>query len=68
MDTITEIKADDKETVIITLQNGSADFPTLCTDYHLVIGAARDGKIDWESCNGTGGYIFVSHERGGAWC
>jgi len=30
---ITEIKADGKDTVIVTLQSGSADFPTLCTDY-----------------------------------
>jgi len=62
--TITDIKADGKDTVIVTLQSGSADFPTLCTDYHLVIGAARDGKVDWESCNGTGGYTLVSHEPG----
>jgi peptide/nickel transport system substrate-binding protein len=62
--TIADIKADGKDTVIVTLQSGSADFPTLCTDYHLVIGAARDGKVDWESCNGTGGYRQVSHEPG----
>jgi peptide/nickel transport system substrate-binding protein len=64
VDTIADIKADGKDTVIITLKSGSADFPTLCTDYHLVIGAARDGKIDWDACNGTGGYTQVSHERG----
>jgi peptide/nickel transport system substrate-binding protein len=64
VDTISDIKADGKDTVVFTLKSGSADFPTLCTDYHLVIGAAHDGKIDWEACNGTGGYKFVSHERG----
>src|SRR5438105_3599223 len=35
--TIADVRADDKSTVIITLQSGSADFPVLCTDYHLVI-------------------------------
>ena len=62
--TIADVKADGKDRVIVTLQSGSADFPTLCTDYHLVIGAARDGKVNWESCNGTGGYTQVSHEPG----
>src|SRR5690348_12580863 len=61
---IADVKADGKDTVVVTLTNGSADFPTLCTDYHLVIGAARDGKIDWDACNGTGGYKFVSHQAG----
>ena len=64
VDTIADIKADGKDTVIFTLKSGSADFPVLCTDYHLVVGASRDGKIDWEACNGTGGYRHVSHERG----
>ena len=64
VDTIEDIKADGKDAVIVTLKSGSADFPVLCTDYHLVIGAAKDGKVDWEPCNGTGGYTHVSHERG----
>jgi peptide/nickel transport system substrate-binding protein len=29
-----------------------------------VIGPARDGRIDWETATGTGGYVLVSHERG----
>jgi peptide/nickel transport system substrate-binding protein len=62
--TIADLKADGKDTVVVTLTSGSADFPTLCTDYHLVIGAAKDGKLDWDACNGTGGYKFVSHEPG----
>jgi peptide/nickel transport system substrate-binding protein len=61
---IADIKADGKDTVIVTLKEGSADFPVLCTDYHLVIGAARDGKIDWDKCNGTGGYRFEAYQTG----
>jgi peptide/nickel transport system substrate-binding protein len=64
VDGIADIKPDGKDAVIVTLKEGSADFPALCTDYHLVIGAARDGKIDWNACNGTGGYKLVSYERG----
>lgn len=61
---IDDVKADGKDTVVVTLKEGSADFPVLCTDYHLVIGAARDGKINWDSCNGTGGYKFESYQAG----
>jgi len=61
---ISEIKADGKDTVVVTLTSGSADFPSLCTDYHLVIGPAKDGKVDWEAVDGTGGYAVDQHERG----
>src|SRR5215472_16420313 len=61
---IADIKADSKDTVIVTLNEGSADFPVLCSDYHLVIGEGRDGKVNWDANNGTGGYKFVSHQPG----
>ena len=61
---IADIKADGKDTVVVTLKEPSADFPVLCSDYHLVIAAARDGKINWDACNGTGGYKFVSYQTG----
>jgi peptide/nickel transport system substrate-binding protein len=61
---IADVKADGKDTVVVTLKEGSADFPVLCTDYHLVIGAARDGKINWDACNGTGGYKFDAYQTG----
>jgi peptide/nickel transport system substrate-binding protein len=61
---ITDIRADGNDTVVVELDQGNADFPYLCTDYHLVIGAAVDGRIDWEAAIGTGGYVFVSHDRG----
>ena len=64
VDQITDIKADGKGSVVFTLAQGNADFPYMCTDYHLVIGPAVNGKIDWEPAIGTGGYVFVTHERG----
>ncbi|MBI1774151.1 MAG: ABC transporter substrate-binding protein [Proteobacteria bacterium] len=64
VDAITDVKADGKDRVIFTLASGSADFPALSTDYHLSIGPAKDGKVDWEAAVGTGAYRLVSHERG----
>jgi len=37
LETVTDVKADGPETVIFTLSAGSADFPYLLSDYHLVI-------------------------------
>jgi peptide/nickel transport system substrate-binding protein len=64
VDAIADIKADGKDTVVVTLASGSADFPHLVTDYHLVIGPAVEGKVNWEAAIGTGGYTLASHERG----
>ncbi len=64
VDPIADIRADGKDTVIFELKEGNADFPYLCTDYHLVIGPARDGKVDWNTPVGTGGYTLASHDRG----
>ena len=64
VESIVDLKADGRDRVVFTLSGGNADFPLLCTDYHLIIGPAKDGKIDWEPAVGTGGYILVSHERG----
>ncbi|MGE0009135.1 MAG: ABC transporter substrate-binding protein [Parvibaculaceae bacterium] len=64
VDPITDLKADGKDTVVFTLKEPNADFPYLCTDYHMVIGSAVDGKIDWQPAIGTGGYALVSHDPG----
>ena len=61
---VADIKTDGKDVVVFTLNSGSADFPVLMSDYHLVIGPAASGKIDWEKASGTSGYALVSHERG----
>ncbi len=61
---IVEIRVPDAKTVVFELDQGNADFPFILTDYHLVIGKASEGAIDWETPNGTGGYTFVSHDPG----
>lgn len=64
VDPITDIKADGKNTVVITLGNGNADLPYLISDYHLTIMPAVDGGVDWQSGVGTGGYIIDEYEPG----
>ncbi len=61
---IEDIKADGKHTVVFSLQGGSADFPFIVSDYHLSIVPKGTEGADWEKGIGTGGYTFVSHEPG----
>lgn len=62
---IESIKADGKNTVVVQLNAGSADFPFLLSDYHLgVCPSNGDGTIDWQSGVGTGGYALAEHEPG----
>jgi len=62
VDPIKEIKADGKNTVVFTLESGSADFPFIVSDYHLTIQPA--GTKDLEKGIGTGAYVLESFEPG----
>ncbi len=65
IESITDIKADGKNTVVVTLSGGSADFPYLISDYHLLICPAKaEGGIDWQSGVGTGGFVLDSFDPG----
>ncbi|MGI9413671.1 MAG: ABC transporter substrate-binding protein, partial [Hyphomicrobiales bacterium] len=62
---ITDVKADGKDVVVVVLDGGNADFPFLMNDYHLAICPAKDGGgIDWESGQGTGGYVLDKFDPG----
>lgn len=62
---ITDIKGDGDYSVVMTLDAGNADFPYLLSTPHLGICPAKsDGKIDWESGTGTGGYVLELFEPG----
>ncbi len=62
---IEDIKADGKDTVVVELSGGNADFPFLMSDYHLGICPAKaDGTIDWQSGAGTGGYMLETFDPG----
>ena len=64
LSSITDVKKDGANTVVITLSKGNADFPYLMSDYHLGIMPEKDGKADWRSGVGTGGYIIDSFNPG----
>ncbi len=64
LDAVTDVRADGKDIVVVTLSGGNADLPFLMTDYHIVILPAKDGKLDWESGVGTGSYILDSFVPG----
>ena len=62
---VDKVSADGKNTVVVDLKGGDADFPFILSDYHILI-CPSDGKggIDWQSGIGTGGYSLVDHEPG----
>ena len=64
LDPITDIKADGKDTVIFTLNAGSADFPFLTSDYHLPIMPAKDNDVDWQSGIRSGAFILEKFDPG----
>lgn len=65
LETITDITADGKETVVFTLSGANADFPYIASDYHIAIMPANeDGSADWESGIRTGPFVFGSWEPG----
>ncbi len=64
LDAVEDIKADGKDSVVVTLSGGNADLPFLMSDYHLLVMPARDGKVDWRSGVGTGGYSLTGFEPG----
>ena len=62
VDPVTDIKIDDKNTVVFVLEGGNADFPFIMSDYHLTIVPA--GTTNFEDGMGTGAYKLVSWEPG----
>ena len=64
LDPIAEVRADGKDTVVFTMQEGNADFPFIVSDYHIGIMPSADGVPDADSGIGTGGYVLKSFEPG----
>jgi peptide/nickel transport system substrate-binding protein len=60
---VDDIKADGPETVIITLKNGSPDFPYETSSYRLAIFPSMDGKIN-AVAGGTGPYMITRFDPG----
>lgn len=61
---ITEIKADGKYMVKLTLKTGNVDFPFILSGYHIPIFPDGTSGPEWEKGIGTGGYMMKSHKPG----
>jgi peptide/nickel transport system substrate-binding protein len=61
---IADVHADGPDVVVFRLDRGNADFPSILSDYHLCIGPAKDGKIDWTAGDGCGPYRIDHFEPG----
>jgi peptide/nickel transport system substrate-binding protein len=64
LDTVKEIRADGKNSIIFTLKGGNADFPYILADYHLTIFQDGTKGPEFEKGIGTGGYVLKSWEPG----
>ncbi len=64
VEAVTGIEADGADTVVFTLQTGNADFPFVLSDYHLAIGPAKDGVMDFRSGDGCGAYRLSKFDPG----
>jgi peptide/nickel transport system substrate-binding protein len=62
--TVTDIKADGKDAVVVTLSSGTVDFANSLTDHHVNIMPAKDGEADWRSGIGIGPYVIEAFEPG----
>ncbi len=62
---IKDVKADGPNTVIFELESGSADFPDVTSDYHLIVYPANgDGTIAWQKGIATGAFELESYNPG----
>ncbi|EIC85062.1 ABC transporter substrate-binding protein [Serratia sp. M24T3] len=59
---ITDIKKQGDNQVLVTLASGNADLPYLMADYHLLV--VPEGFTDWLHPIGTGGFIFDQYQPG----
>ena len=61
---VVEMKAEGTNAVVVTLEDGNADFPVVLSDYHIPIMPADGDMVDWQSGTGTGAYMLESFEPG----
>ena len=61
---VKDIRADGKDTVVVELAEGNADFPYLVSDYHLVIGIEGTAGQDWDKASAPGPFILEAWDPG----
>ena len=64
LDPITDIRIDGKDTLVVSLSGGNADFPFTISDYHIAIVPSEDGVAQWQEGIGTGGYKLENFDPG----
>ena len=64
LEPITDIRIDGKDTLVVSLSGGNADFPFTISDYHIAIMPSEDGVVDVRSGNGTGAYKLENFDPG----
>ncbi len=64
LSSIEDMKKDDDNTVIVSLNAGNVGFPALLTDYHVPMMPVVDGKLEVMSGVGTGAYSLKSFDPG----
>lgn len=63
-DQMAEVKADGPNTVLITLAQANADLPASLGTAGFTIYPASGEGMDWQSRNGTGGYVLKEYQPG----
>ncbi|MET2832164.1 ABC transporter substrate-binding protein [Mesorhizobium shangrilense] len=63
-DQMVDVSGDGKNGVVISLKAANADLPANLNTPAFTIYPAAGEKIDWQSRNGTGGYILREYEPG----
>ena len=63
-DQFIEVKTDGDTGVIITMNTANADLPTILNTEAFTVYPADGEKMNWESRNGTGGYVLKQYEPG----
>ena len=65
LESITDIKADGKNTVVFSLSGGSADFPFITSEFHMSIFPAGTKTAEqFDKGIGTGPYMLESYDPG----
>ena len=65
LESITDIKADGKNTVVFSLSGGSADFPFITSEFHMSIFPAGTKTVqEFDKGIGTGPYMLESYNPG----
>ena len=63
-DQMVDVKADGEDAILITLAQANADLPASLNTPGFTIYPASANGMDWQSRNGTGGYILREYQPG----